>query len=323
MRSNTWVAALCFVACLTILGPEPARSAEAPKHHFWEHVFYPRIQLFSDELPPTSFVLNRYPFHFTFTLNLLLSDEQARNLPSSDGVEVRLHTAEGRPIEPSNTPGFGGGTRTGGTGGSHSCTYDFPSTRNALDEGWIEFKLPDRTLWFEIPYGFTRKSGDDLPQHDGKSEEPSLATAMTTIGDRDVIVPWLSVGYDLGTLKSGVKLSLWMKNQTDARAELELYRLKGGWELNTPRTSIEILENDGSSVGSRAMSIRLHRDNMRRTDTFHFGRNPRHEGRYWGTARIKVDDETYEFIMPSSLFRYGHGIADPSHKSRLRVSTDD
>ncbi len=67
------------------------------------------------------------------------------------------------------------------------------------------------------------------------------------------------------------------------------------------------------------MNLRLHDDGMRRSDSFDFNRNPgERELRDWGTMIISIDGKESTLAMPSSLFRYVHGIADPYHKSTVR-----
>jgi len=61
---------------------------------------------------------------------------------------------------------------------------------------------------------------------------------------------------------------------------------------------------------------------MRRSDAFHFNRYPSEKGRGWGTAVVSVDDKTYEFSIPSSLFKYVHGITDPHNKKLIRIRRD-
>ena len=59
------------------------------------------------------------------------------------------------------------------------------------------------------------------------------------------------------------------------------------------------------------MGIRLHDDGMRRSDSFSFNRNPsKMDQRTSGLMTIKVDDREYSFTVPSSLFKYTHGLVD-------------
>jgi hypothetical protein len=138
-------------------------------------------------------------------------------------------------------------------------------------------------------------------------------------------VPWLHVDYDLGKIQNDWRLSLKLANPFDARGEAILYREDSQvgksmflWKLDTPKTAMEIKMAGGRVLAAHGMGIRLHEDGMRRSDDYSFNRYPYpEEGRDWGQVVIKVDDKTHECTVPSSLFKYVHGVTDGGNAKRL------
>ncbi len=51
-------------------------------------------------------------------------------------------------------------------------------------------------------------------------------------------------------------------------SELELYRERGGWKLDSPHTAVRIRERDGPVTTGYCNQIRLHEYQMRRNDFF-------------------------------------------------------
>jgi hypothetical protein len=133
----------------------------------------------------------------------------------------------------------------------------------------------------------------------------------------DEILPWDYVEYDLGEIQNQWRAEVHVSNPFDAAAEVILYRHDTAigksmylWDLHTPQTRIEIDDPLTRRLPSRAMEIRLHEDGLRRSDSFSFYRNPGSVNRGWGTAIMTVEDRSYSFTLPSSLFRYTHGSPD-------------
>jgi hypothetical protein len=211
---------------------------------------------------------------------------------------------------------------SGTTGSGHSYPFQFPWGNNVLEEAWIELHFPEQTYWLEIPYGFTRNPADPPAPPAPQLGIPTLAVATKDLRPKDQIVPWVSVEYDLGEIQNKWSLSLKQANRFDGETELILYREDQQigksihrWEMSSPQTTLKILRADGRSVGSICMSVRRHDDGMRRSDTFRIFRDPGN-ARDWGRMVITVDEKSYELVMPSSLFRYTHGVAEPHHNRR-------
>ena len=59
-------------------------------------------------------------------------------------------------------------------------------------------------------------------------------------------------------------------------------------------------------------------DGIPGSDTFRYSRTALPDVREWGTINVTVDDETYDAVLPSSLFGYVHGVADPYYKATIR-----
>jgi hypothetical protein len=129
------------------------------------------------------------------------------------------------------------------------------------------------------------------------------------------------VHYDLGEIQNGWGLRVDFANPLDDLAEIVLFQedsqvgpSKDLLDEHSPRTAIEIEQPRAPMLEGKCMSSRLDRwgnTGGTRSDTFQFNRNPGTAERCWGTARIKVDDKSYECVLPSSLFKSAHGNAAP------------
>ena len=229
-------------------------------------------------------------------------------------IEVRLHLSDGSVVAPENHGNEDWTGIGGGLGTQWSLLYFFPWQANKLEEGWIEVRLPKGTFWVELPYGFTRNSDDPLLP-DPDRGVPEFPPEMKKLPEKDVLVPWQFVEYDLGQIQEGSRVSLRVSNPFTARAEVILYREKGKWDLHAPRTDLETVWAQGRSRGN-CVGIRR-TDVFRRTDDYLLRTMGDEKGRIWGKIAVKVDDSTAECVVPSSLFKYVHGVADPYHKQRL------
>jgi hypothetical protein len=141
------------------------------------------------------------------------------------------------------------------------------------------------------------------------------------MGETDLILPWLHVHYDLGKIQNHWRLSVNLSNPFDAEAEVILYH-KHSLDLHSPRTTIEIQQPGGRALRSAYWSIRELEGSMGRCDSFRFGMNPAGDQRCWGTAIVKIDDKSYEWPVPSSLFKYIHGTSDPDHRALVPRRND-
>ena len=195
----------------------------------------------------------------------------------------------------------------------------FPWGRNALDEAWIEMRTAGRTYWIELPYGFARNPDDpELP--DRTRGAPVFPAVMAHLGDRDVLVPWMSVSYDLGPLPTGSRLSLTMENNGDARAKAALgydaTRGRPPFTLETPRLTAVIQVPERTVLVGRETGRLLDP----RRSIFEFTRHStRTPARLWGTVVIEVDGHPMTQTVPSSLFSLLHGVTDPGNPHRMAM----
>lgn len=187
-----------------------------------------------------------------------------------------------------------------------------------MEEAWIECRLPGQTYWVEIPYGFTRNPADPLTPTRAIRGGPALAPAMKSIDPKDRILPWAYVTYDLGEIQNQWRAEVHVTNPGDAAADVVLYRGDTAvgksmylWNLQTPTTNLEIDDPTGGHLTPLPFGIRLHEDGSRRSDSFKFFRDGNSDLRGWGTATLKVDDRSYSFTLPSSLFKFLHGVLAP------------
>ena len=310
----------------------PFLHADEP--HQWNGIAFPQLKCeFGNGISHPSISIsqredeNGLQFRLGFSWSDLDEKQDGFSQPDGSKITVRLHYADGTIVEPTKST-FDGKllalfSRRGSSSGSFDCV--FPWGENKMQEAWLELGFPGQSYWLEVPYGFTRDPQvAKLP--DDNSGPPKLAPAMTSLAKNSQIVNWKHVSYDLGPIQNGWRLSLYHSNPFDAKSEIVLYRDDSEvgksmflWDLHTPRTKLSIKQTDGYSLESRAMSLRLHDDGMRRSDQFKFNRNPGSDSlRDWGTMIITVGDNDSEVTMPSSLFRYVHGVSDPYHKATLR-----
>lgn len=238
----------------------------------------------------------------------------------TNSITARLHRASGEIVEPTaadrnllNSPvSTSWASRLAdGEFTPQVITY-FAWGTNAFEEAWIEISIAAERYWLEIPYGLDRNPEAALP-HSITGGPPKFFPMMNPLAEHDHVLRWKNVEYDLGETQNHWQLSLIQSNPIDAESEVVLYRediVVGKstylWDLHTPRTSLSVLDNDGNRIGGFCTDIRLHDDGMRRSDTFHIGRNAA-DSRCWGRVDISVEGNTYKVAVPSSLYKYTHG----------------
>ena len=245
-------------------------------------------------------------------------------LAGAGAVSVKLHTAEGKVLTPQPAPDWPGVSMGGWT--TWSLVSIFPWSRNALDEAWFEVRAGGQTWWIEIPYGFARNP-EDVEVPDRTRDVPRFPAAMQRLGATDILVPWLSVEYDLGRIHNGAILSVKLSNPFDARASVVLYReppMRVGPDtsrqnLDTPRVAVTV-DAGGRALTGRELARRLSDDRHTRTDDFTFDRTSGRTGRSFGTVTITIDGQRYGVRVPSSLFVYVHGRTDPENKQWMAES---
>jgi hypothetical protein len=296
--------------------------------HAWKRIAYPPLPVPGLETEKLTVMVGSgggdEESHLRF--DVLWSARRDAPLPAAIAdptkFSVRLHLSDGTVIQPNAGRHPQSWTGVGGMGITYSIIYIFPWQRNVMEEAWVEFVLLDQTYWVEMPYGFTRNPADALPS-DATRGEPDFPSTMKALGEKDRLVPWLRASYDLGKIQNDWRLMLELANPFDAEAEVILYRddMRVGksmflWKLETPRTAMEIRTADNGVLAAHGMGIRLHQDGLRRSDDYAFNRYPA-AGRDWGKVAIKVDEKTYECVVPSSLFKYTHGVTDNGNLKRL------
>jgi hypothetical protein len=184
----------------------------------------------------------------------------------------------------------------------------------------VELGQPHGRYWVEIPYGFARDADAELPRGDGRTR-PSYAPAMQKLTARDHVVPFRHARYEVGPIARGWQLAVLVSNPFDAHVEVELYRDDGGvgqsayrWSLDEPETAAAFVAA-GGRVPTRPMMRRLHEDGLRRSDHFSSMRRPSGR-RGWGTLEVTVGAQVHAIRVPSSLYLYTHGTANPYGERR-------
>ena len=311
----TALTALAFATQL-VSSTANAQSELTPRH-IWQMIAYPPIDApwGQDRRAHVSLFPKAEGLHVHVTIFDSADDERAK-LPTKGELRARLHRDRG-PTEfvDVDTDGCT-------TGRCEHYQHVFPWGVNGLAEAWLELRVRDAVYWLEVPYGFDRDPGRSIEGVTGKDGAPVLAAAMNALPSGAKIVPWGHVRYEVGTIQNDWHLTVIQTNPFDATTELVLYRDDSRvgaslylWDLHEPRTSVSIVTEQGRTVGSHCVGLRLHSDGMRRSDTFDVSRNSS-QVRGWGTMKIRVGDREHELVLPSSMFRYAHGAAAPHHPAR-------
>jgi hypothetical protein len=247
--------------------------------------------------------------------------------PTTDvlhGVTARVHVATAAPVTapPDAISGVIGGGMQRGPRRMWTASFTIPWQGAPLDEAFVEVDIGAAHYWLEVPYGFIAGPSATAHASDPRTT-PKRGPAMAKLGPHDAWVPFRDVTYDLGVIQNGWRLSARLANPFDAHAELELYRddtVIGQsaflWDVREPRTNVSIAEASGATLEALPMQVRLHEDGMRRSDDFHFNRSgPCQRG--IGMFRATVGEVTVTVPIPSSLYGYTHGTADPYDAHRV------
>jgi hypothetical protein len=303
-----------------------------PPTSIWQRITYPPVPLPGAEREQLSFLVGsgghtgspqEEPSHLRLDVMWSGRDGTPRPAPIADrgSVTVKLHTADGKVAAPNSPVDWIGVGNAGWT--TWQVNNIFPWSRNALDEAWFEVRIGSQIWWVELPYGFARNP-EDTEVPDATRGVPQFPPAMRQLGENDILVPWLSVTYELGRTQDGAILTLNLGNPFDARATARVYReppMRVGpdtsrMSLDSPRIAVSI-ETSGRQRPGHDLSRELDEDRHNRTDVFTFDRDPA-RGRTFGTVTVTVDGPSYSVRVPSSLFAYTHGRTDPENKKWLR-----
>ena len=320
IRGSGLTAVVAVVLAFTL---STASAASAPQHD-WKRITYEPIPV------PWSVDGKAYvslqPDAEGLRLDLMMATEDMEaGQPAKGKVRARLHRKS------SSTPfadlKFAAGTTRSGHVQWHYLRI-FPWGADRLTDTWLEFDADGRTFWLEIPYGLDREPGpasaDPADLAGVPAGAPKLAASMAKLAENALIVPWHHVRYELGPIENDWHLTVLQSNAHEPTAEVELYRddTEVGrsmflWGLHEPRTAITVAPDGERLIGARCMELRLHSDGMRRSDTFVLSRDSS-DKRGWGTMKIAVGKHLHELVLPSSLYRHQHGVAEPHHPARLR-----
>ena len=273
--------------------------------HQWSSISYPKLPTeFASGVASPTIRCAEDGIQFSLAFSWSKDDEKkdAFKRPNGSDIKLRLHYNDKKIVEPRDST-FDGELMTFGrrgySSGSFSCT--FPWSANEMLAGWLQVTTGNKDYWLEIPYGFTRNpSTRILPT--SRDGAPKFPPALRPFPEQSHIVNWKHVHYDLGEIQNAWRLSLLHANPFDAKSEVVLYRDDSAvgksmflWDLHDPKTKLSIKHENGFNLTSRAMSIRLHDDGMRRSDSFEFNRNPGNDTlRDWGTMAIEVGDKKWK-----------------------------
>ncbi len=318
-------------AALVVLAGAPAPAATS----IWQRIAYPPVTIPSTEREQMAFHVSsgghkvgprEESSHLRFDVTWSARDgvPMPKTIAGAGSVVVKLHVADGKVLTTSSGLdwiGVGGGGWT-----TWSLVSTFPWSRNALDEAWFEVRAGGQTWWIELPYGFARDPEDaEIPDRD--RGVPRFPATMLPLGPQDVLVPWLTVEYELGRTHDGAVLSMKLSNALGASASVVVYREPpmvvgpdtSRQNLEAPRIAVN-LETAGRTLAGRELARRLSDDRHTRTDDFTLDRTlDLLTGRSFGTIAVTVDGQIFGVRTPSSLFAYVHGRTEPENKQWLPV----
>jgi hypothetical protein len=320
---------------------ELARPRTFPETNFikpvrWKRITYPDVPILGTPDKKLRFSVssggeggpNSEPEHLRFDLIWRGNTDgpPPQLLSRPEEIVVHLHVGVGFVTAAPAVRSTAWDAISNGHDATFSRTFILPWARNGFDEAWIECRLPSQTYWIEIPYGFTRNPEDPWPPTEERRGNPLFPAVMEGLPDNDRIVPWLHVDYDLGEIQNHWRLSAKLANPTDPAAEVVLYHEPGvgssPWSSDTPKTSVEIKQTGARDLTGPRAGFYLN-GLLERNDVFRLGRDDSPAaGRGIGWVTIHVDENSYTFTVPSSLFKSAHGTADPQNKHRISRADD-
>lgn len=306
IRNKT--AAIILIAALVL----SCAAEEKLAPHAWKRIRYPDVPAAKADEPPAILILSndsKTGMRLSIIFSVPERTGKKATKPDIGAPTAVLHGPAGvlakSAIDDCAAISMGGAV-------SYNFTAEFDWSKNELSEAWIELPLRGNRYWLEIPYGFGRNPNDPFPVEEIRGR-PKFAPAMKDLGEKDWIVPVQDVEYEVGKIQNGWHMTLRVANPFDAEAVVKLYKEDGPWDLHKPVTTMRL-----GPVQGRCVGVRLFDELGRfRSDSFKFNRYP-HDVRTFSAAEIQVGDKTYSVTVPSSLFCYTHGLADPYHNQLLK-----
>lgn len=316
--------------------PAPEAEALRAARRDWKSVDYPRIETpwghafvsFSTlEVKPPHRARRCLRFDLVFSGPGTVDDQAWKNHPVPEAGAVRAEIISQGKVVRAATNGEAkiAGWAGGSLGTSGDMIIEFDWLPDDLEDYWVRVRIRERTVWFLIPYGLGCDPTTPIRSIAGRSGAPAPPEGR---GEKDQIVPWSHVDFDLGWLDASGKVRTdkpeelsdvwkWMKdkkhitirvsNPFDGACVLTLYKeTHDAWSLVSPRTSVAIGIPEARVLFSTLDSVRREEGHMRRNDTFRFWRQPS-ETRTWGLLKVTVEESVFEKAVPGSLFLYIHG----------------
>lgn len=316
------VAMFCNLVFCSFAFSQSGLNGNKDRVHDWSEISYPDLASDFGDGNVSAAISRRdegLSLRLSFSWKKTIEENEGFTAPDGAQIKLRLHYPDGFIVDPVDSNlklPFGRFSHMGkNTHGSFDCL--FPWGPNEMSEAWVQVVLPSRTYWLEVPYGFTRDP-KSLTLPVSKAGAPKFALGMKKLAETSRIVNWKNVYYDVGTIQNDWRLSLFQSNPFDAYSRAILSQEIGNksWGLHSPITKTAIHQDNGRSLTGRGVSIRIAESGSQRIDEFKYDRNPSGEDRRdWGAVLITVGNKTSNVVVPSSLFRYVHGVSEPHHES--------
>lgn len=318
MKQNHLTGAVVVSIALVFFGPGHKVRADDGEleTHVWSEISYPDVQCpwaTKIVVPSIEPQVGQETGGLDLMLTFARSDRGKEPKTTGEFVEpeierirARLHLRDGQIIAPRNGAPLARALvwTGGGLGSSATLHFVFPWQKNDFAESWIELRFPDQTYWLEVPYGFVRDPTSPLCESE-RTGKPRFAPAMKSIEKSAKLVNWKYVEYKFKIHERSVTLR--QSNPLDAHCEVVLYGFKG-WTLFTPRASMLINVSETTKLEGEHIGVWKHEDGLRRSDRFSFSRNLlSDDSRDWGKISVRIADQELTTIVPSSVFKFGHG----------------
>ena len=304
---------LATMSILVSLTPSDLKAQEPRSEgfgHCWRSISYPKSHLF-DSLGDVYFTIRnsdpsiglRLDMYFetpaSEVLATLLDRIQLRVKPEFG--EMRAHLQESSMLIGQGA-GFGNAEHT-----FYTLTTYFPWIEASLEAGWISVEFEGEGLLLAVPFGFLEDPSRPFEKSEADHKR-SIGSPPRSELERDEILEWKSVHYELGEVSESRKLFVNQLNSNGATSDIILYRERGDskqwfmWKADKPVTELLIREYDGTEILPKKAEVEILKDGLRRSDKFKFT-NSLLPKRTWARAIISIDKVEYVFRLASSVYR--------------------
>jgi hypothetical protein len=279
-------------------------SADDAIVHNWSSIHYPKIKCpWVDGFAHPILEKSSNGLRFVLSFYLSFDPNAVRSLtPSTDKISVSIWRMgdQASHVMPTRS---GGGELFSGSFASAKSQHisEFSWNKNTDDELLIEVRFPGHVYYLEIPYGF--------------SSNAEKTVIVNSTGDRSQLkhqflvdekganyVEWEYVTYNLRKIQNAWTATARHFNNTHCDFNIELFR-DSRWEYHDPQISAEITLDPETHLFGKKINIEIDETGRHRTDVFRIAPVVKNLNRRdWIAVRVTIDNETQQYVIPSSLY---------------------